>query len=168
MLAAIAVVVVARDQHARWSRARRAAVVSTDAVSLSLTAGDVSALGQFLDGAASPPRRFVLQDLRFTSDSADIDASARPVLDDVAGVLAAHPGAKVRIEGHTDGTGTPETNRPLSAARAETTKRYLIEHGVDPGRVETAGLGASRPVASNDTAEGRAENRRTELVVTAR
>ena len=82
-------------------------------------------------------------------------------------MLVAHPTARVRLEGHTDSTGTVDTNRQLSQSRAEATKRYLTEHGVDAGRIETAGLGASRPLATNDTPEGRAENRRTELVVIA-
>jgi OOP family OmpA-OmpF porin len=128
----------------------------------------VTALGSVLDSTVAPPQRFVLQDLRFRTDSADIETGSQQVLDDVAATLISHPTAKILVEGHTDATGAPDTNRQLSQARADATKKYLTEHGVDGTRIETAGLGASRPLASNDTPEGRAENRRTELVVTAR
>ena len=147
---------------------RTTTVITEQAPTVPLTAGSVSALNRFLDGNAPPPQRFVLQDLRFTTDSAEIEPGSRQVLDDVAGVLAAHPSARVRVEGHTDSTGTIDANRQLSLARADSTKKYLTERGVDASRIDTAGLGSSRPLASNDTPEGRAENRRTELVVTAR
>jgi outer membrane protein OmpA-like peptidoglycan-associated protein len=157
-----------------WSRmhrepARQAAVTSETSLPASaLTAGGVSALSGFLDGNAPVPQRFVLQDLRFNTDSADIEPSSARVLDDVAAVLASHEGAKIRVEGHTDATGPAATNRQLSQARADETKRYLATRGVDGTRIETAGYGADRPLATNDTAAGRAENRRTELVVVAR
>jgi outer membrane protein OmpA-like peptidoglycan-associated protein len=74
----------------------------------------------------------------------------------------------VRIEGHTDATGNDDANMTLSKQRAESVKGYLTQHGVSPAQLETAGFGASRPVADNETAEGRAQNRRTELVITSR
>jgi outer membrane protein OmpA-like peptidoglycan-associated protein len=168
LLAAIAVVVFAWGRKDHHQVSRNTSVVSQDFVAVPLTAGGVSALNRFLDGSAAPPQRFVLQDLRFQTDSADIEPGSRQVLDDVAAVLTAHPSARVRVEGNTDSTGAPDTNRQLSMARADSTRKYLTERGVDGARIETAGLGASRPLASNDTPEGRAVNRRTELIVTAR
>jgi OOP family OmpA-OmpF porin len=132
-----------------------------------LTTGDVSAFNRVLEGSTPLPQRFVL-DLKFTTDSADIEAGSRSLLDDLAGALASHPQAKIRVEGHTDATGAPEVNRQLSQARAEATRSYLGDKGIEASRIETAGFGAERPVASNDTATGRAENRRTELVLIAR
>jgi outer membrane protein OmpA-like peptidoglycan-associated protein len=169
LLAAIAVIVFAwgrRGHHAVHTM--KTVVVQPDMSSVPLTAGSVSALSRFLDSNAPVPQRFVLQDLRFTTDSAEIEGSTRQVLDDVAGVMTAHPSARVRVEGHTDSTGAPDTNRALSQARADATRRYLSEHGIDASRIDTVGLGSSRPLGSNDTPEGRAENRRTELIVTSR
>jgi outer membrane protein OmpA-like peptidoglycan-associated protein len=169
LLAAIAVVVFAwgRRSHHNVQRGTTT-VVSEHVSSVPLTSGNIGALNRFLDGNAPPPQRFVLQDLRFTTDSATIEPASAQVLDDVAAVLTAHPTARVLVEGHTDSTGAPDTNRTLSLSRAEATRKYLTEKGIDGSRIETAGIGASRPLASNDTPEGRAQNRRTELVVTAR
>jgi outer membrane protein OmpA-like peptidoglycan-associated protein len=167
LLAAIAVIVFAWGRRAHHP-IQRTQVISEHAISVPLTSGNVEGLNRFLDGNAAPPMRFVLQDLRFQTDSADIDASTQPVLDDVARVLSSHPTARILVEGHTDSTGAPDTNRALSLARAESTRKYLVDKGIDAGRIETAGFGATRPLASNDTPEGRAMNRRTELVVTAR
>ena len=167
LLAAIAVIVFAWGRRSHHP-VQRSQVISEHALSVPLTAGSVAPLNRFLDGNAAPPMRFVLQDLRFQTDSADIDATTQRVLDDVAGVLSSHPTARVLLEGHTDSTGAVDTNRALSLARAESTRKYLTDHGIDATRIETAGLGSSRPLASNDTPEGRAMNRRTELVVTAR
>ncbi|HVU53364.1 MAG TPA: OmpA family protein [Polyangia bacterium] len=167
LLAAIAVIVFAWGRRSHHP-VPRTQVVAEHTVSAPLTAGHVAALSRFLDGNAAPPMRFVLQDLRFETDSPDIDPGTQRVLDDVAGVLSSHPTARILLEGHTDSTGAPDANRALSLARAESTRKYLVDHGIDASRIETAGFGASRPLASNDTADGRAMNRRTELVVTAR
>ncbi len=72
--------------------------------------------------------------------------------------------ARVRIAGHTDGVGDPEENQRLSEARAEAVRDYLVSHGIDASRVEAVGYGDTQPVASNDTDEGRAQNRRIEAV----
>jgi outer membrane protein OmpA-like peptidoglycan-associated protein len=69
----------------------------------------------------------------------------------------------VRIVGHTDSTGSDAVNDPLSLRRAESVRNYLSDRGVGAGRIEVAGRGSREPVASNDTAEGRAKNRRVEI-----
>jgi outer membrane protein OmpA-like peptidoglycan-associated protein len=168
LLAAIAIVVFAWGRRGHRPVNPNTPAVSEHLQAVPLTAGNVSGLGRFLDGNVPVPQRFVLQDPRFGTDSADIEGQTKQVLDDVAGVLKSHPSARVRIEGHTDATGAPDVNRQLSMSRAEAVRTYLTERGIDGGRIETAGFGASRPLASNDTVEGRAQNRRTELVVTAR
>jgi len=71
----------------------------------------------------------------------------------------------IKINGHTDNTGSKELNDALSLKRAESVKSYLVMKGVDQGRMSTAGFGYSQPVASNDTPEGRAENRRIEFII---
>jgi outer membrane protein OmpA-like peptidoglycan-associated protein len=165
LLAAIAVVIFGWGRKSRHLREAQRAGMSARAPMPEITAGSVSALDAFLEGDAPTPQGFILRDLTFSKDSAEISPMSRPVLDDVASVLATHGNARVRVEGHTDPSGVPAANRQLSQARAEATKRYLISRGVDGSRIEAAGYGADRPIASNDTATGRAQNRRTELVV---
>lgn len=80
-------------------------------------------------------------------------------------MLQQHADLRITIEGHTDNTGDDAHNQQLSEMRAAAVRAFLIEHyGIDAGRLEAAGFGESRPVASNDTPEGRQGNRRVELV----
>jgi len=76
------------------------------------------------------------------------------------------PETSFDIVGHTDNVGSPATNKKLSADRAESVKRYLVEKGIDESRISTRGAGDTQPVASNKTAEGRAKNRRIEFTRT--
>ena len=86
------------------------------------------------------------------------------ILADVAQVLKDTPAIKkVRIEGHTDSVGNDTTNLKLSQKRADSVMAQLIKLGIDPGRLEAVGFGESKPIASNATKAGRAENRRTEF-----
>jgi outer membrane protein OmpA-like peptidoglycan-associated protein len=86
-------------------------------------------------------------------------------LDQVARALADDPGAAIVVEGHTDSTGLAAANEDLSRRRAEAVRDYLIAHGVDRERIRAVGLASSRPIADNRTPEGRANNRRVEIVV---
>ena len=74
----------------------------------------------------------------------------------------------LRIEGHTDNSGNPDFNRLLSLRRAESVKRWMVEHGISAALLQTAGYGPTRPVAENTTEIGRAANRRVEFIITAR
>jgi OOP family OmpA-OmpF porin len=116
----------------------------------------------------APPvkQRIVLRGVNFDFNSSDIRPEARPVLDQAADILKANPGVDVRVEGHTDSVGSPEYNQALSVRRAESVFRYLVNRGVDPERFRVEGFGESRPIASNDTDAGRAQNRRVELIPT--
>jgi outer membrane protein OmpA-like peptidoglycan-associated protein len=71
----------------------------------------------------------------------------------------------IRIEGHTDSVGSADENRKLSLARADSVKAHLVSQGYPSNKIETAGLGPDRPVADNGTPEGRANNRRVEIIV---
>ncbi len=123
-------------------------------------------LAQFLaDPAQSAPRSFVLRNLTFDSGTADITRASRRTLQDVATVLQAYGTAKVMLQGHTDSVGNPTANYDLSLARANAAQAALLALGVDAARLSTAGFGADRPLQANDTPEGRAQNRRTELLV---
>ena len=104
-----------------------------------------------------------LYGLRFDTDQATIQADAQPLLDDIAKALGNFPEWGLRIVGHTDATGDAEKNAALSLERANAIKAALVERGIDAARLDTAGAGQLRPVASNDTDEGRALNRRVEL-----
>lgn len=105
----------------------------------------------------------VPSDVSFAVGSATIEPRLRPVLDSFASGLGSQPSMLVRVVGHTDSTGSDAINDPLSLRRAESVRNYLEDRGVSASRIEVAGRGAREPVASNDTAEGRAKNRRVEI-----
>jgi OOP family OmpA-OmpF porin len=109
------------------------------------------------------PQRVVLRGIKFGSDTAYIEPASAGVLELVAQRLRENPEIRVRIEGYTDERATEAYNLELSQERAEAVKRILVGFGIDEGRLETVGHGESNPVASNDTGEGRALNRRVEL-----
>ncbi|HKK07554.1 MAG TPA: OmpA family protein, partial [Gemmatimonadota bacterium] len=101
----------------------------------------------------------------FDVDSDRIRPESTPTLKEIAEMLKAHPDLRLSIEGHTDATGDAKHNQELSERRAASVKTLLVsDYGIDAGRLETAGFGASKPVADNGTPEGRQENRRVELV----
>ncbi|TNE55272.1 MAG: OmpA family protein [Bacteroidetes bacterium] len=89
--------------------------------------------------------------------------SSHTRLDAIAALMKANPAYKLSIYGHTDNTGSHETNMDLSQRRAQSVKNYLIKKGIDAKRMTTKGFGESKPKASNDTEEGRARNRRVEF-----
>ena len=132
---------------------------------LSIATG-TDALAHYLAGAEPTPRRFLVEGIEFEVGSSKI-ASNR-TLDDVGAMLIAQPTAKIRVEAHTDSVGSPSTNDTLTQAQAEAVKSYLVRRGVAADHIDTAGLGARQPVASNDTPEGRDRNRRIELIVIQR
>lgn len=105
-----------------------------------------------------------LYGINFDSDSAVLRDESKPTLDRVAALLKENAGWKLTIEGHTDATSTAAHNQQLSQQRAEAVKAYLQAAGIDAARLQAVGLGSTKPVASNDSAIGRAQNRRVELV----
>jgi len=115
----------------------------------------------------APPttKKIVLRGVRFDFDKATIRADARPVLDEAIATLKRESGVLVIAEGHTDNIGSDAYNLKLSQRRAQAVRDYLVAGGISPRRVAVEGLGESHPVASNDTADGRAQNRRVELRV---
>jgi outer membrane protein OmpA-like peptidoglycan-associated protein len=108
--------------------------------------------------------KIVLRGVNFDFDKSSIRPDAAVILDEAVVALGSSS-APVMVEGHTDWVGSDAYNQGLSERRAESVRRYLSEHGVDESRLSTAGYGESRPIASNETREGRALNRRVELLV---
>jgi outer membrane protein OmpA-like peptidoglycan-associated protein len=123
-------------------------------------------LNQILDTRESARGLIVnLSDVLFDTASANLKAGAREKLAKVAGILLSHRGLKLQVEGHTDSVGSADYNQRLSENRADSVRLYLVEQGIAPNAIGTAGFGETMPVASNDTPAGRQQNRRVELVV---
>ena len=101
----------------------------------------------------------------FAFNSSNLAPEFYPVLNDVAGVLREFDQTVVEVAGHTDNIGSEEVNQRLSEQRAGAVAQYLAAQGVDPQRLITVGGGKRYPIASNDTAEGRAANRRVEITL---
>lgn len=108
-----------------------------------------------------------LRGLTFASGSARLPATSAALMDKVGRALALYPSARVTVEGHTDSSGNSAANQRLSQARAEAVRDYLVQHlRVSGGQVSAIGYGDTRPIARNEDAAGRRENRRIDLVIT--
>jgi len=119
----------------------------------------------YLAGEIEKSGHVAVYGIQFATGKADISADSAKVLSEIGGLLAKRPTWRLRVEGHTDSVGSAKANQELSARRAQAVKAWLgARHGVKPERLETQGLGDARPVADNKTEEGRARNRRVELV----
>ncbi len=110
-------------------------------------------------------QRFILRGVKFEFDSDRLTAQAKLILNDVADTLAAYPGVRVEVQGHTDALGTDAYNLGLSERRSISVQSYLGGRGVDTSRLSPVGYGESAPIADNATAEGQEENRRVEFRV---
>lgn len=105
------------------------------------------------------------QDILFAVDSASVSPSLQGDLRVLAGSLQKYPGSTVQVVGHTDNTGAAAYNQDLSERRASAVASSLIGAGVSAGRIRTVGAGENQPIASNLTAEGRAQNRRVDITI---
>jgi outer membrane protein OmpA-like peptidoglycan-associated protein/tetratricopeptide (TPR) repeat protein len=110
-------------------------------------------------------KHYRLHNIYFAFNSADILANSQKVLDEFIVFLNDHPTLQIGIEGHTDNVGSDEFNLILSENRAKAVYNYLVNNGIDANRLQYKGFGESSPIATNDTEEGRAMNRRTEFVI---
>jgi outer membrane protein OmpA-like peptidoglycan-associated protein len=106
-----------------------------------------------------------MSDVLFDFNQYTLRPGAREKLAKVSGILLAHPGLKIEVEGHTDSVGSDDYNQRLSEQRAAAVRDYIVQQGVDMDTVGAVGFGKTRPVASNDTPAGRQQNRRVEMVV---
>lgn len=129
--------------------------------------------GTKVDASGCPEKRkalfeegkksLVLEGVNFVTDSANLTPESRDILDRVAQSLADWPEVKVEVGGHTDSVADDAYNLSLSQRRAEAVRQYLIDKGISSKRLEAKGYGETRPIATNDTVEGRTKNRRVEL-----
>ncbi len=99
----------------------------------------------------------------FDTGKTTIKTQSAKVLNDIVDILKKYPQAKFSIDGHTDSVGSDSNNQRLSEGRALSVKSYLVENGIDEFRLSSQGFGESKPVASNDTSDGKAQNRRVEI-----
>lgn len=109
--------------------------------------------------------RITLENVYFELNSAELLVVSFIELDKLLELMNSNSSIRLRIEGHTDNTGTDQYNASLSEDRAKSVYNYLTSKGIDPVRLEWKGYGSSRPVATNETETGRSENRRTEIVI---
>ena len=124
--------------------------------------------GKYLASTEPLPRSFALDKPNFDTSKADIRPEDKGVVTELAGILKRYPTAKVKLTGYADARGTEPVNQQLGQQRADAIKTALVGDGIDGGRIETGSGGDTNPVASNGTAQGQFENRRTEITVTAR
>jgi outer membrane protein OmpA-like peptidoglycan-associated protein len=110
-------------------------------------------------------KSFACDGVNFESDSATLASTSTPQLTKLATVLNAYPSAALSVNGYTDNTGDPAANKKLSEDRAAAVKSALVNMGLSPDRVTSEGWGAEKPIASNDTEEGRLKNRRVEITL---
>jgi outer membrane protein OmpA-like peptidoglycan-associated protein len=133
-----------------------------------VTSGELSQTISLTQDRTTPPpipieRNVILKGVNFHSGSSELTDDSFVILDEAAASLAFYPDVEVEIQGHTDSTGSLALNNRLSLARAETVKTYLINKGIAENRMTVKGFGPASPIAPNDTAEGRAQNRRIEF-----
>ncbi|MEN8164001.1 MAG: OmpA family protein [Acidobacteriota bacterium] len=106
-----------------------------------------------------------LPDILFDLNKAALKSETQIIIAKLSGILLIMPDLNVRVEGHTDSTGGDDYNLRLSEQRAQSVSDFLRNQGIDPGRLQSVGYGKTRPVADNESAEGRKKNRRVEIVI---
>jgi len=106
-----------------------------------------------------------MADVLFDTGKYDVRPRTREQLAKLSGILLAHPGLQLEVEGHTDSTGSDELNQKLSEQRASAVRDYLVAQGLARDAVAAKGFGKDVPLADNDTPAGRQKNRRVELIV---
>ena len=133
---------------------------------ISFAAGSAGAqMKDYIDGGFKGDGRFTFNNLTFASGSANIAGETGTEVDNIAAILKTYPDVNINVEGYTDSSGDAAKNVTLSESRAVAVKNRLVAAGIDASRISTKGYGAENPVASNDTPEGMAKNRRIEVTI---
>lgn len=154
------------DQSRRVAEARaREAELARREADLAVAAAESLRIQREVGNADTGAGRFTLGEGVFAAGRADLTGAAAARLDEAAAFLGAAPGRRARIEGHTDSRGSANLNQALSQQRAEAVRDALVARGVEASRLVAVGRGSDRPVATNDTPDGRARNRRVEIIL---
>lgn len=136
-------------------------IIESKAMDTGMVTVDAEAIGKGIDATG----HMAIYGVQFDTNSAKIKPESAPVLAEIAKLLQGRPSLNILVVGHTDNQGAFEYNISLSSQRANSVARYLTQHhNIDQGRMRAEGVGFLAPVASNDTPDGRAKNRRVELV----
>jgi outer membrane protein OmpA-like peptidoglycan-associated protein len=153
-------------QKAAQDQAAKSAAAAAQAEQEQLRAQLLAQLNAVLQTVDTPRGLVVtMADVLFATGKHDLSQEASLKLARLSGVILAHPGLKLRIEGYTDSTGGEAFNLTLSGQRADTVRAFLVQQGLSADTVTSAGMGEERPVADNSTAAGRQQNRRVEIIV---
>ncbi|WP_417565425.1 OmpA family protein [Marinobacter sp.] len=159
----------ARTREADRARAEAESARSSQAQAAAMSAREAEELQRQIDTleAEATERGLVLTlgDVLFATGSAEIQGGTNQNLEKLVNFLKQYPDRQVLIEGHTDNVGSATFNQTLSRQRAESVRRFLVNRGIESSRLSVSGYGFERPVASNDTAMGRQQNRRVEVVI---
>jgi outer membrane protein OmpA-like peptidoglycan-associated protein len=127
-------------------------------------------LAQWLSNTSDTavPKRFVFDHLNFETGTTTLTPDSTATVDSLVAIMKCFPATQVQLDGYTDNTGDPAANKKLSLDRAAAVKDMLVKGGIEDSRMTTQGFGQDNPIAPNDTDEGKAKNRRLELVVEKR
>lgn len=159
----------ARTLEADTARADANSARSSEMAAAAMSAKAAAEMQRQIDEleAEATERGLVLTlgDVLFATGSADLQSGSNRNLGKLVDFLNAYPERSVLIEGHTDNVGSAQFNQTLSLKRADSVRRYLTDHGVQSRRLSVSGLGLERPVAGNESAMGRQQNRRVEVII---
>ncbi len=148
------------------AQAAKDAAAQAQAQTAALRAQLLQQLNEVLQTTDTPRGLVVnMADVLFESGKYALSTDAQLKLAKLSGIIQAHPGLNLAIEGYTDNTGTPEFNLKLSQQRADAVRAFLISQGLAPDSITSTGIGQASPVADNNTAAGRKLNRRVEIIV---
>jgi outer membrane protein OmpA-like peptidoglycan-associated protein len=157
---------VAAEQAQAQAQQNQQAAEQAENQRLAMRAKLLNQLNAILQTRQTPAGLVVtMSHVLFNTGQYILQTETRETLAKLAGVLLAYPGLKIQVKGYTDNTGSQQTNQQLSEQRAGAVRSFLVQEGVPSSSISSQGLGESNPVAPNDTTEGRALNRRVELVV---
>src|SRR5271155_3885089 len=154
------------DAAAQREKAAQEAAAKAEADKQALRAALLDQFNRVLPTTDTPRGLQVnMADVLFAFGKFQLQQSAREALAKFSGIVLAHPGLHLSVEGYTDSVGSDSFNQTLSEQRANAVRDYLIQQGLDPTSIVATGFGKSNPVASNDTAAGRQQNRRVEIII---
>ena len=151
-----------RAEQARLDQMRRDSLAREQS-----RADSIRAAREGMDRAVADARATITNPVMFEFDKSDLTADDVARLDAKIPLLNANPDLRIRVAGHTDSRGSDEYNMALGQRRAASAKRYLTQHGISTGRIETVSFGEERPVATGDDENSMAQNRRAEFEIIA-